>query len=42
MRTTPAITAGVTNRFWTFGDLMAELEAVPFRKKFSHLTGEGG
>ncbi len=29
MRITPAMAAGVTSRFWTFADLMAELEAVP-------------
>jgi IS1 family transposase len=29
MRITPAMAAQVTDRFWTFGDLIAELEAVP-------------
>jgi hypothetical protein len=28
MRITPAMAARVTNRFWMFADLMAELEAV--------------
>jgi hypothetical protein len=28
MRITPAIVARATGRFWTFADLMVELEAV--------------
>jgi hypothetical protein len=29
MRITPAMDAKMTERFWTFQDLMAEMEAVP-------------